>query len=299
MTRHVFALAMLGACTSDTDPTDTATDDVVNADIIEACAGSVDDDVPEFFKRYFRCSNISMDGDTVVINTDNLPPHPSYYYGEGHELFAEFDYDRGDEYRPNSNSLGEEDITVRIPVTPTAKGLTVTSDMVDLQMGTNNEELSGGTVGVAVDGVSLFSSMARAGDDIEAEKYTFDSYEGHPAGATYHYHTETPGPLEVLAYLGYTDSVEPGSADMELYGMLCDGTVALGCTEIDGDSPDTGDFDAQNGHTHDLTGDDGELLLEGRYHVHVCVDTFTDHLYMPEIQYYDSCDVSSSGGGPG
>ena len=70
---------------------------------------------------------------------------------------------------------------------------------------------------------------------------------------------EPPGPVEVVAYLGHTDSVEPGCADVELYGMLCDGTVALGCTELDGDSPDSGDFDAQNGHTHDLVGDDGEV----------------------------------------
>ena len=33
---------------------------------------------------------------------------------------------------------------------------------------------------------------------------------------------------------------------------MCDGTIVLGCTELDGSSPDNSDFDAQSGHLHDL-----------------------------------------------
>ena len=42
--------------------------------------------------------------------------------------------------------------------------------------------------------------------DLSEEQYTFDLYEGHPAGETYHYHFNTPGPLEVLVDRGHSSS---------------------------------------------------------------------------------------------
>ena len=144
-------------------------------------------------------------------------------------------------------------------------------------------------------GLPIFAAMAAPGDDLAEEKYTFDLYEGHPAGTTYHYHFETRGPLEVLVDRGLSDDAEPGAGSMELYGIMCDGTLVLGCTELDGSVPDDADFDAQNGHVHDIT-DGATTYFTNRYHVHVCPGLWPEYPFFPEIAYYDT---SSCGGGNG
>ena len=52
---------------------------------------------------------------------------------------------------------------------------------------------------------------------------------------------------------GLSDNADPGAGTVEIYGFMCDGTLVLGCTELDGSIPDDSDFDAQNGHVHDIT----------------------------------------------
>ena len=250
---------------------------------LQNCGGSVADDVPAFFGKYFRCIDISMDGDEVVMQTANLPPHRTNYYGDGHPNYEPFDTSRGPDYRANPNTLAEQDITIRIPVDPVSKGLTIEADMVDTQMNTHPEEYGGGPRGVALDSIVLFDDQAAPGDDINDEKFTFDRYNAHPAMTTYHYHTASDGPLEVLAAIG--------ESDVELYGIMCDGTVVLGCTELDGTAPSAADLDAQNGHVGDIVDGDGTLHFADRYHTHICPGTF-DHEFTPEIQWYESCGVA-------
>ena len=151
-----------------------------------------------------------------------------------------------------------------------------------------------GPAGVALDSVVLFNALAAPGDDIENEKYTFDSYEGHPAGTTYHYHSITPGPLEVMQAIGLTTSTVPGSADVEVYGIMCDGTLVLGCTELDGTQPAGDDLDAQNGPSHDVIDEEGTSHFLDRYHTHICPGVFPNHNFTPEIQFYSTCQ---GGGG--
>jgi hypothetical protein len=160
-----------------------------------------------------------------------------------------------------------------------AKGITVDAAKVDGMVNTSTDEYGLGPVGVALDSVAIFNPMARPGDDIEAEKFTFDAYNAHPNDqGAYHYHTTTPGPLEVLTAIGVKD--------VELYGIMCDGTVVLGCEELNGAAP-AGEKDAQGGHVHDIVDGAGATMFTGRYHVHVC--PASGRKYTPEIQYYNSC----------
>jgi hypothetical protein len=154
-------------------PADTSGSDLIG------CESNVADGVPEFYSRYFRCTDISVDGDVVVIVGTNLPPHLSYYWGEGSDLFEEFDYSRGDQYRPNPNVIAETNLVLRIPLDPVEVGITVDRDTVNLATG-DDTDYPFGPAGVGLDGVALFNPLAAPGDDIEDEKYTFDSYEGHP-----------------------------------------------------------------------------------------------------------------------
>lgn len=255
---------------------------------LDNCDTNIASDVPAFFQTYFRCVDITLDAGAVVIATRSLPPHLSYYYGEGHPNFTAFDASGGK--MPNPNVLASQDIVVRVPVTPTARGITVDATLVDGVAQTNSLEYSGGPVGVALDSVAIFNAVAAPGMLLSEESATFDGYGAHPqmTGA-YHYHGPSAGPLEVLERAGLIADPTPGSADIEVYGVMCDGTVVLGCTELDGSAPSAGDFDAQNGHVHDVS--DGQTVhFAGRYHTHACGSLGT-HAYVPEIQFYEDCAV--------
>jgi hypothetical protein len=90
----------------------------------------------------------------------------------------------------------------------------------------------------------------------------------------------------VLAWLGRDEGAE-------IYGIMCDGTVVLGCTEADGTAP-AGDLDAQGGHVHDV-GDGTTTWFTARYHTHVCE---SGRRFTPEIRYYEACPVEGGGGPP-
>jgi hypothetical protein len=280
MLSFVFLVYACSLGTTDSSDGSGTTDEELT---LTTCTTSIDSDAPDFFQTYFKCITTTTDSTFVTVSSDGLPPHRSYYYGEDDPNYEDFDYSRGDEYSPNPNQISEQDISIQIPTNPTSKGLTITTALVDGTVGTSDEEYPMGASGIALDGVALFNPLAAPGDDIADEAFTFDSYNSHPTGTGfYHYHTSAPGPLEVMESLGL---------DAELYGIMCDGTVVLGCTELDGETADDGDFDAQNGHVHDISDEEDTVIFEDRYHTHICPDLFTDHLYTPEIQYYDSCEI--------
>ncbi len=284
--RVFLPLLLLSACTPGTGDNDVAR-------TLSTCETSVADDVPAFFQELYRCVDIVLAGDDVAISTTDLPPHPSPYYEETHPNWVAFD-DRGGDYHANPNMLSEQAMTVTIPLVPTPKGITITDDMVDLEATTSPEEYPGGN-GVALDGTLLFAAMAAPGDDITQEEFTFDLYQAHPQNTgVYHYHSPTPGPLEVLVDAGWATTSELGLAEVEVFGIMCDGTVFLGCTELNGAEPDAADFDAQGGHVHDLLGEDGTLYFEDRYHTHACEGVY-DHVFAPEIQYYEGCESARPG----
>lgn len=254
---------------------------------LTSCTTSIDPAAPAFYRTYFKCVTITMSGDSVVIATDALPPHASYYYGDGDPSFAAFDTSRGATYKPNPNKLAKRPFTLTVPAAPVSKNLIINAALVDGVVATSTQEYRLGPVGVALDSVPLFNPLARPGDDIDAEKYTFDAYDAHPApDGTYHYHQSSRGPLEVLLLAGLTASAVPGTASVELFGIMCDGTVVLGCKELDGTAaPDGASLDAQGGHVGDIK-DATTTHFTARYHTHVCPSSATGRKYTPEIQYY-------------
>ena len=245
---------------------------------LETCATSISDDVPAFFRTFFKCVTVVSTGSGVKISTQSLPPHRSNYYGSSSPNYEPFDTSRGSQYRANPNSIRAQSLSFTVPDAPVARGLTVMGPGVDGVVGTDSNEYPMGPAGVALDSVALFNPLAAPGDDIEQEKYTFDSYGAHPTqDGTYHYHATTKGPSEVLSAVGH--------GSLELYGIMCDGTVVLGCKELDGTSA-AGTLDVQGGHVHDLSDGQGTTWFTARYHVHMCD---AGRKYTPEIQYYGAC----------
>jgi hypothetical protein len=267
-----------------------------SVDHAAACTTTFADGTPELFRRYFRCVDVALEGADVVVRTRSLPPYSTYYYGPASPKFAPFDTSRGPEFHPNPNLIAEQRVALRIPLAPAPRAdLVVTRELVDGMAGGPHgaTEYRLGPAGVALNGVALFSGVAARGGDIEVEKYTFDAWNGHPdPRGGYHYHGVSAGPLAVLAESGLVTTTRPGAAELELYGVMCDGAVVLGCTEMDGDEPARADLDAQNGHVHDVRDRAGATLAAARYHVHLC-SRWADasRILTPEVQYYDRCGV--------
>ncbi len=280
----LFALTFFIGCD---DPADGSDDPLVER-TLESCGGSADSEVPDFYQDFFACVIMTESGGDVTLASNGLPPHPSPYYDTDSENWVAFD-ERDGQWFQNPNVIASQDHSVTIAAEPVAKGLTIDDSLVDLSAGTSDEEYTGGLVGLAIDGVALFHATAAPGDSIEDEKYTFDLYEGHPEqSGTYHHHSANPAALAVLKDRGYTTTTAPGEAELELFGIMCDGTVVLGCTELDGSEAPSDGLDSQAGHVHDMTGPEGELYFTNRYHTHVC-DGLHTHQFTPEIQYYEGC----------
>jgi len=276
-----FSLSLAAGCTSDggTDDGPGPNEELT----LDNCATSVASDAPEFY-QYFRCVTLTVGSDSISIASVALPPHKSYYYGEDSPNYTAFDGAPGNS--PNPGHIEAGHVNIKIPNNPVSRGLTIDESLVDGMAQTSQYEYPGG-VGLALDGIPIFDGTAAPGDDLNQASKAFDSYNGHPDfDNLYHYHGDSKGPLEVLARAGLIDGTTPGSAEVEIYGIMCDGTVVLGCTEADGSAPDTSDVDAQGGHVHDIVGESGTTFFSNRYHTHVCASI---HTFAPEIQYYDAC----------
>lgn len=276
-----------GGADSDTSG-DSGGDTGEAARTYDNCAPTVGADVPTFFQRYFQCTDLSMDGGDVVMATQSLPPYDTYYYGPDSPNAAVWD-DQGGTTAPNPHFLTAQTVLIKVPGAPVAKGLSIDTSLVDLQAGTSSEEFPGGPVGVAPDSVAAFNATAAPGDDILEEQYTFDEWGAHPdQRGTYHHHQANRGALSALLHAGIITTDIPGAAEVEVYGVMCDGTILLGCTELDGGDVAAGEIDAQNGHVGDIVDRDGAVYFTGRYHTHLC-EALGHHGLAPEIQYYTAC----------
>ena len=279
---------------------------------LDSCGGTIGTGVPAFYRDYFMCSNrsLSADGNSVVISFYSLPPYTSPYYPSTHTNYLAWATDRAGSrqcttgqspgtngcYSKNPNTLAQQSYTLTIPLNPVSRGINVNSSASQID-NTSGDPLdyTGAVIGVATNGIALFSAFAAPGDSIATEAYTFDSHEGHPQNTgVYHYHAYSPAPLEVLRKKGFTTSITPGApaGGVEFYGITCDGVLLFGTTELDGTTP-VGALDAQGGHTHDLKDKTGTVHFSNRYHVHLSpspIGTNTKaYRYVPELRYYSTC----------
>jgi hypothetical protein len=181
----------------------------------------------------FSCRvSLTKSGNNVVLATDSQPDHTSYYFGSTHAC-----YSATAPTSPNPNSISALSLSMNIATAPNTTG----------------QAMGGGYIGVAVNGVGIYSNVAAPGDDIYKETTTFDPCQGHAsAGNKYHYHSE--------AYsLSYNDS--------NLLGVFRDGYFLYGRKDADGSTPT---LDANGGHTG-TTADSTTAV----YHYHLNLQTST------------------------
>lgn len=162
--------------------------------------GKFSKDVPTWIQNNFSCVKVKMDGDTIVIQTRDLPPYTSYYYGSDHDR-----YDPTEPTTPNPNLIAEQDYEFRIPSNPAIAGSTSESGL--------------GEIGVAVDGVVLFNNQANPPDTLAEEVDTLDVNTGHATEqGIYHYHVE---------------AANLSADDDNLVGIAIDGFPIFGAREAD------------------------------------------------------------------
>lgn len=200
-------------------------------------ADDVDTEIPALFERFTDNVTVSVDGDFLVIVTDDVPDHPSPYFETSNPLYEAYNGDNAN-FNLNPNRISSQNITFRIPLNPTAA--------------TNNEATSLGAMGISLNGVVFFNQYAGPNNQpLTSEIDSFDQYLGHPQNSgVYHYHQE---PTYLTSTLGSN----------ALLGWLLDGFPVYGPVE-DGVRINNSDLDDFHGHIHETT-----EYPNGIYHYHI------------------------------
>ncbi|UXX77916.1 YHYH protein [Reichenbachiella carrageenanivorans] len=189
---------------------------------------------------------VTFDDTWVTITSKDLPDHKSMYYSANDPLYEDYSEPNNQDFKKNPGSIGEQNLVFKLPRYPAEASSHAATPM--------------GPMGVTINSVALFNQNAAGDDDIFEELNTFDQYEGHPAGTTYHYHTE---PVWLTQH-------RTGADNEAFIGFLLDGFPVYGTHEngVEVFSKDDGgildDYHGHFGATDDFP--------NGIYHYHITVD---------------------------
>ena len=195
--------------------------------------------IPAVYKKIYGATDMYIEGDYLVIKANSLPDHKSPYYQNTQWAATMYQAYNGTnpDWSQNPNSIGEVDVTYKIPLNPTEA--------------TDHQETPLGPMGVAINGVPFFDQYAAMRTALTSEANSFDQYGGHPQQQNqYHYHVE---PTYLTAAKG----------EDALMGFLLDGFPVYGPVE-NGQTITNADLDQYHGH-FGVTAD----YPKGIYHYHI------------------------------
>ena len=188
------------------------------------------------FEKFESNVSISVDGSTIVIESDGIPNHGSPYFETTDSRYEAYNGGNPD-FALNPNQIAEQNFVFRIPLEP--------------QAASDNQATDLGPIGVALNGVPFFNQYAAGNTPLTNEINSFDQYNGHPQGqGAYHYHIE---PLYLTDIYG----------EDALLGFLLDGFPVYGPLE-NGSAVSNQDLDEFHGHSHAT-----EDYPDGIYHYHI------------------------------
>lgn len=161
-----------------------------------SCQTCFSSEIPSWMMDNFTCISAYKSGNQYIVNTTDQPPHKSAYYGASSPYFEAMPGGN----TANPNTIKSQNITLKIPVTPTLTSSTASAGL--------------GPVGVATNGIVIYNNEAGPGDSLANEYTTFDAAEGHPQmSGQYHYHTE---PIKLTV------------SDSNFIGVMLDGYPVYG-----------------------------------------------------------------------
>ncbi|HVD62069.1 MAG TPA: YHYH protein [Gemmatimonadaceae bacterium] len=220
---------------------------LIVASFIAGCAGSTatgtdggtsNGTVPDLYKAFSSTLTVKAEGNYVVITSTGVPDHKSPYFGSGNAKYESYNGSNPN-FRINPNTISSQNLTFRIPITPSAL--------------TTPSPTPLGPIGVAINGVPLFNQYAANNQPLTNEIDSFDQYNGHPQmTGMYHYHVE---PTWITR-----------NSRAVLIGVLLDGYPVYGPIE-NGQLVTTASLDAAHGHF----GATAEFP-NGVYHYHTTSD---------------------------
>jgi hypothetical protein len=195
--------------------------------------------LPAPYNLFSEELTLYVDGDFMVIESSNVPNHPSPYFSRGDDRYEAYNGPNGS-FRLNPNSIGSQSFVYRIPLNPAEAS--------------NKRSTNLGSIGIAINGVALFNQYAGPNNQpLTNEIDSFDQFNGHPQNTgVYHYHIE---PLYLTGLEGKDG----------LIGVLLDGFPVYGPIE-NGVAVTNTELDEYHGHFHAT-----EEFPDGIYHYH-----FTD-----------------------
>lgn len=200
----------------------------------------------------FSCNvTLQKSGANVILTSENEPDTKSFYYNTTDACYEAFS---STARRANPNKIAAQTITMTVPYNPTAAATA--------------RATTGGVIGMALNGIAIYSNTAAPGDNIYEEEATFDKCDGHPdSSSRYHYHTE---PSAIT------------NTDSNFVGVLRDGFPIYGRNDYETGTTVTG-LDAQGGKT----GKTADSPSTAVYHYHVNLQTDgTDSAYFISTGYY-------------
>lgn len=133
--------------------------------------------LPEWFKAFAAAGmSVKVDGDFVVISTTGVPDHKSPYFPTTSPQYEAYNGTNAN-FVLNPNRIAAQQLTFRIPITPTKLSTPSPTPL--------------GPIGVATNGVAIFNQYAGPNQPLTGEINSFDQYNGHPQmTGVYHYHVE-------------------------------------------------------------------------------------------------------------
>jgi len=182
-------------------------------------------------------TDIYLEGNQVVIETNGLPNHTTVYWGEGHPLYVEATVATG--LTPSRIPNYDASATLRVSTDP------------DLASTTTATRL--GAIGIAVSGAAIFNDSEGNGP-LSSALGSLDYAGAHIGPSEYHYHLE-PIPFS--------------NDDDNLVGIMADGFFIYGRKCNSTDTYPT-DLDASGGHTSTTQHTD-----EAEYHYHIINEIYT------------------------
>lgn len=217
---------LITSCESDDTTSTTPDEELTNPDI-------------SVLSAFYATGNTSftINESTIVITSTSQPDHTSAYYPVTHPLYEAYN---ASDFNQNPNQIVPQTITMTVPRYPS--------------VASNHTPTALGSIGIAVNSVSLYNQYAAPGDNLTDEIITFDQWEGHPQmQGNYHYHLESPWLTQQHGNEG-------------LVGILLDGFPVYG-THENGIQITNADLDAYHGHTSSTP-----EFPNGIYHYHVTTE---------------------------
>jgi hypothetical protein len=240
----VFVVSLLSACggggsSSGGTSTETTTDMTTAAD----CTIGLHDAF-NYFGDNVEVA-LSADGCEVVVTTNSLPDHASFYWNPTHPLYEE----------PTASQAGNRTPTVMDDSYANDVSLTVPVDPA-LALFTTGTSL--GAVGIAVSGGYIYNKNEAGNEPIDVGTAAgLDSSGAHIGPTVYHYHMEPK-------------KISEDSQDM--IGIIADGFFIYGrrCWSLTGETPSADELDDSGGHTAQTQYSNG---IE-EYHYHIMEESF-------------------------